>query len=288
MLDKRQIAHAFSRAAQSYDAAAVIQHAVREEQLDRLNLLRLEPKRILDLGSGTGKGSSALSQRYKRSDIIALDLAHGMSVLHKKALPRFRNRIRPLCADQDQLPIADNSVDMIFSNLALQWSQSLDHALQECRRVLSEEGVICFTTVGPDTLIELRQAWQSVDEDQVPIHQFLDMHDIGDAMIRAGFAEPVLDVERYTLTYPNLRSLLDDLKAIGATYADAQRSTSRLTRSKLKALSQSYEAHRLDGSLPLSYEVVFVQAWQPAKSARPQDGSTVAHFPANAIKRRVG
>lgn len=287
MLDKRKIAHSFSRAAQTYDAAAIIQETVRNEQLDRLDLLSIKPDRILDLGSGTGIGSQALSQRYPRSNLLSVDIAIGMLEKQGESLPRFRSRIKQICADQDQLPFADDSVDMVFSNLTMQWSHQLDAVLSECRRVLRKDGVLTFTTVGPDTLHELRDAWQQVDEN-VPVHHFPDMHDVGDALIRAGFAEPVLDVEYYTLTYPNLHSLLKDLKDLGATYSEDTRSRSGLTRETLRKLEQAYKPMLIDGKLPLTYEVVFAQAWIPAQNARPQDGSTVSHFPAADIKRRYG
>ncbi len=143
----------------------------------------------------------------------------------------------------------------------LQWCDDLDAVFAEVRRVLKPGGLLTFTTFGPDTLMELRRAWSSVDG-YVHVNQFLDMHDIGDALVRAGLAEPVLDVERYTLTYPDAIVLMRDLKAIGAHNVTAGRpARAHRPRSRLPRMCAAYEAYRRDGRLPATYEVVYGAAW---------------------------
>ena len=285
LLDKRKVAKSFSRAASTYEDVAVVQQAVLAEHLDRLSFTQIEPERILDLGSGTGTGSLQLAKKYKKTRVIAMDLAKGMLQEHRKKLSRFRNRTDLLCADLDSLPIADESIDLVFSNLAIQWSNDLHQLIREFRRVLRTGGLLSFTTVGPDTLRELRDAWMSIGAED-HIHDFLDMHEIGDALISNGFGAPVLDVDRYTLTYPDVKSLLSDLKKLGATNASADRAKGMMGREMINKLTKSYENQRFEGKLPLTYEIVYAHAWVPAENMRPQDGSTVSHFPISEIKRR--
>ena len=198
-LDPRQVRRSFDRAANGYDESAVLQERVRLELLERLDLLRIDPAVIVDLGAGTGGASRELKRRYRGSRVVAVDIAEAMlrRASRRQGLLRRFDRV---CGDAAALPLRDGSVDMVFSNLALHWSDDPDRAFAECRRVLVPGGVLTFTTYGPDTLIELRRAWAAVDG-HVHVNQFIDMHDLGDALVRAGFAEPVMDVERYTLTY---------------------------------------------------------------------------------------
>jgi malonyl-CoA O-methyltransferase len=213
-LDPRRVRRAFSRAARDYDGSAILQTRVRDELLDRLQWVRVEPSVIVDLGAGTGHASVALKRRYRASRVIAADLSPGMlreAASHRGLLRRFD----VLCADAARLPLRTASVDIVFSNLMLQWCSDPDAVFSECRRVLKPGGLLTYTTFGPDTLVELRRAWATVD-DLTHVNRFIDMHDLGDAMIRSGFAAPVMDVERCTLTYADAHALMRDLKAIGA------------------------------------------------------------------------
>jgi len=284
-LDKRKVAKSFSRAASTYEEVAVVQQAVLTEHLDRLSFAKIEPKVILDLGSGTGTGAQKLSSHYKKSRVIALDIAQGMLQEHRRKLPRFRNKTDLICADLDNLPLENNSIDLVFSNLAVQWSNDLHQVIKELQRVLRTGGLLSFTTVGPDTLRELRDAWNSIGADD-HVHDFHDMHEIGDALISNGFGAPVLDVDRYTLTYPDVKSMLSDLKRLGSTNASSERSRGMMGREMIDNLYEAFEKQRQVGKLLLTYEIVYGHAWIPAEDTRPQDGSTVAHFPVSEIKRR--
>ena len=275
-LDKARVRASFDRAANTYDAAAVMQKLVREEMLNRLDLVNMQPKRILDAGCGTGHASQALMQKYPKAQAISLDLAMGMLHKAQSMSTSFTQRIkqglglskqRLLCADIEQLPLADGSLDMVWSNLAIQWCNDLDAAFTDMHRVLRTDGLLMFSTLGPDTLKELRAA-SSVDEAHVHVSRFIDMHDIGDALVRAGFAAPVLDVERITLTYDDVIAVMRDLKSIGAHNAADGRSRGLQGRGFLKQLTEKYERFRKDGKLPATFEVVYGHAWKPA--ARPK------------------
>ena len=288
-LDRAGVRSAFDRASASYDAAAVLQARVRRELLDRLRPMRLEPRIALDLGASTGHGARALKQLYPSATVIALDIAPGMLREARRNIRAFRRFVR-VCGDAFRLPLADACVDLVFSNLMLQWCDELDVALSEIRRVLAPGGFLTFSTLGPDTLRELRSAWAAADS-MSHVNAFLDMHDIGDAVTRAGLSEPVLDVERVELTYSDVFALVRDLKAIGAHNVTSARRRGLTGRGKWHAMTLAYEAFRRDGRLPASYEVVHGAAW----GAEPRSALTGAghelrgevHIAPAAIRHRA-
>ncbi len=274
-LDQDRVRRCFDRAAETYDAAAVLHGEVRNSLLERLDFTALTPRVVVDAGAGTGHSARALKLRYPKAWVIAIDSSPGML----RAAGRRRSWLRPfsrVCADAERLPLADGSVDMIVSNLMLQWCNP-DAVFAEFRRVLAPQGLLSVSTLGPDTLRELRTAWAAVDAG-LHVNQFTDMHDIGDAMVRAGFASPVLDVERYTLRYVEVQHLAADLRATGTGNAMVGRAKGLTGRKKFAAFRAAYEAFRLDGRLPATYEVVFGLAWTPNTPPRRSgdDGSTVS------------
>jgi malonyl-CoA O-methyltransferase len=258
-LDRRQMRRAFERASQSYDRAAVLQTEVRRRLLSRLEYLKLEPEVIVDAGCGTGHAARELKKRFPHARVIALDIATGMLREAGRNQGWWR-RFERVCADAERMPLADASVDLIFSNLMLQWCDEPDAVFREFRRVLRPRGLLTFSTFGPDTLMELRAAWATVDG-RTHVSRFIDMHDIGDALVRARLAEPVLDVERFTLTYDTALALMRDLKAIGAQNATAGRPAGLTGRAAFAAATAGYERFRIAGRLPATYEVVLGQAW---------------------------
>jgi malonyl-CoA O-methyltransferase len=280
-LDPRRVRRSFERASESYDRAAVLQTDVRQRLLARLDYVKLAPAVIVDAGCGTGHASRELKKQYPRALVIALDLAPGM--LRAAARQRgWLRRFERVCADAARMPLADASVDLLYSNLMLQWCDDLDAVLAEFRRVLKPRGLLTFSTFGPDTLKELRAAWASADA-HTHVHRFIDMHDIGDALVRAGLSEPVLDVEPFTLTYEDTVALMRDLKAIGAHNAAAGRSPGLTGRGRLHAMAAAYESYRSAGRLPATYEVVYGQAWGRALGARSPGE---VRIPADSIGRR--
>ncbi|HVW69264.1 MAG TPA: malonyl-ACP O-methyltransferase BioC, partial [Steroidobacteraceae bacterium] len=286
-LDRPGIRASFDRASGSYEAAAVLQARVADELLSRLEPFRFEPRTVLDLGAGTGRMTAALKKRYRRSLVVALDIAPGM-LREASRHQHFFRRFERVCGDATRLPFADATVDVVVSSLMLQWCEPPDPAFVEIRRVLKPGGFVLFSTLGPDTLRELRSAWAEADGAQAHNHvnHFVDVHDIGDALVRAGLSEPVLDVDRVQLTYPDALALMRDLKIIGAHNVTAGRPRGLMGKAKLRRVQEAYETFRRDGRLPATYEVVYGAAW--GASGRP--ASPVAagevHISPGAIRRR--
>jgi malonyl-CoA O-methyltransferase len=288
-LDKAWLRRSFDRASRTYDAAAVLQREVRDILLQRLELTALSPRVVVDVGAGTGHAGRALKARYPSAYVIAVDSSVGML----RAAGKQRSWLRPfarLCADAERLPLADGSVDLLISTCMLQWSDP-DAAFAEFRRVLAPRGLLSFTTLGPDTLRELRAAWNGAGrgraESELRVMQFIDMHDLGDALVRAGFAAPVLDVEHYTLMYPDVRGLAADLRAVGARNAISGRPKGLTGPRHFAAMQMAYEPFRIDGRLPATHEVVFGQAWAPATAAPRTGNDGAAHVSLDELRQQL-
>ncbi len=280
--DKRRLRAQFDRAAPTFDKAAVLPRTVADRLIERLDVVRLKPSRILDAGCGTGYGTRALARRYRAAQVIGLDVATAMAARARRKAG-WLARSRFLSADAERLPFADASFDLVLSNLMLQWVDPAA-AFAEFVRVLRPEGLLVFTTFGPDTLQELRRAWRDAGDEAPHVHTFLDMHDIGDALVRAGFADPVMDVERFTLTYPDVPAVMRDLKALGAGNAQQAKRRGLTGRARFRRFLSAYEAMMQEGRVPATYEVVYGHAWAPA-SRRTADGQTV-RIPIDKIGRR--
>ena len=284
-VDKKRVRQSFDRAVETYDEHAALQRLVVDQLIESLEIIRIAPQTILDVGAGTGYCARALERMYPRARTILLDISHSMLAYASSKNKRWRSRQRYLCADADALPIASASVDFIFSSLTFQWCNDLDQVFTECRRVLKPEGLLLFSSLGPDTLRELRLAWSEVDGSP-HINQFIDMHDVGDALIRAGFASPILECDVITVNYDDVFGVMRDLRGIGAVNSINGRSRGLSTKRKIKSMAEAYEKYRQGEKLPATYEVVYGHAWCPKPDARAQDGSTVATFPFADIARR--
>ena len=274
-LARQEVQASFDRASATYEAAAVLQARVSNELLERLVPFDFKPAVVVDLGAGTGRMTGELKKRYRRSLVVAIDLAPGM-LQEARRHQQFLRRFERVCGDAMRLPLADASVDVIVSSLMLQWCDPPDQAFAEIRRVLKPDGFVAFSTFGPDTLRELRSAWAEADgvggveQTYNHVNHFTDMHDVGDAVVRAGLSEPVLDVDRVQLTYPDAMALMRDLKAIGAHNVTAGRPRGLVGRARMQRMQQAYETFRRDGCLPATYEVVYGVAWGGA--GRPASG----------------
>jgi malonyl-CoA O-methyltransferase len=264
-LDRRALARSFNRAAAGYDAAAQLQRRVRAELLDRLQYFALEPQCILDLGAGTCQAAVALRRRFARARVIALDIAPGM--LRASPRPGWpRRRFERVCADAYALPLASHSLDLVYSNLMLQWCDRPELVFRELARVLKPGAVLMFSSFGPDTLKELRLAWESVDHG-MHVSQFPDMPQLGAAMMHAGLVEPVMDVEPHRLLYPDVYALMRELKRIGARNAASGRSRGLTGRDRLQRMLAAYEQQRSAAGVPATFEVIFGAAFGPAAEA---------------------
>jgi malonyl-CoA O-methyltransferase len=261
-LDPRVVAASFGAASRSYEAAARVQGAARAELLSRLELLRAPPGAVLDLGAGTGLAAREIKRRYRGAVVTAADIAAPMLEVARRR-SRFWRPVRCVQADARDLPFDDASFDVVFSNLMLQWVTPPDAALAEMRRVLKAGGLLLASSFGPETLRELRAAWQQAD-DGVHVNEFIDVHDLGSALARAGFAEPVLDVDRLVHTYADVRALMRELKAIGAHNMDARRARGLCGRQVFARMESAYEALRGPAGLPATWQLVHAVAWSPA------------------------
>lgn len=285
LLDRGGVRTAFDRASARYEAAARLQAQVGDELAGRLEAFEFSPRVVLDLGCGTGRNTRELKRRYPHALVLALDLSLGMLQQARRHQQLFR-RFERACGDAQRLPLASASVDLIFSNLMLQWCQPLDAAFAEVRRVLRPAGFFAFSTFGPATLQELRSAWARSDGYN-HVNHFIDVHDIGEALVRAGLTEPVLDVDRHEVSYPDALTLMRDLKAIGAHNVTAGRPRSLLGRAHLARMSRAYEEVRREGSLPATFEVIYGACWGAAGRAASPARAGEALIPAGSIRRRA-
>lgn len=288
MIDKYLAQRAFAKAARDYDAVAVLQREIGQRMLERLDYMRLTPNCVLDAGSGTGLCARHLLKRYRQAQIVALDFAFPM-VSYAQRHRHWLRKVQGICADFEQLPLHDASIDLIVSNASLQWSTNIDSTFAEFRRVLRPGGLVLFTTFGPDTLKELRAAWAAVDKHS-HVSPFIDMHDIGDALLRAGFADPVMDMEMITLTYPHLEQLLKELKLLGAHNVTMQRQRGLTGKARWRAVHQAYEQFRQHGVLPSTWEVIYGHAWIPENApeqARKSQDNGLAYVPVTQIGKRT-
>jgi biotin biosynthesis protein BioC len=247
-----QVRSAFNKASSRYDEHAFLQKEIAARLDTKLDVIAGNSKVVVDLGAGTGLLSQNLIKRFPNSQLICLDFAQA-ALIHNPSSHK-------ICADAYHLPLADNSVDMVISSLMMQWCPDLKQLFSEIHRVLKNDGLILFSTFGPDTLKELKKSWSVVDS-ETHVNTFTDMHDIGDQILGAGFQSPVMEMEKLTLTYQTVIDLLRDLKAIGAQTVNT-RSKSLMGKDKFKLMTQMYESYRQDGKLPATYEVVYGHAWK--------------------------
>jgi malonyl-CoA O-methyltransferase len=286
LLDKRRLRASFENAADTYDEAAVLQREIADRLLARLDVVRFQPKDILDVGCGTGYDMQRLSTRYPRARIIGIDIAEAMARRahrNRNLWKRLISRESFFCGDAENLPLANTSVDMVVSNLTLQWCNPLT-VFTEIRRIMRSGGLLMFSTFGPDTLRELREAWRAAD-DGTHVHGFIDMHDLGDMLVHAGFSDPVMDMERFTLTYGDVIAVMHDLKQLGAHNVAHTRNRGLTGKKMFARFRAAYEALSRDGKIPATYEAVYGHAWVPeTEQEYSRDGMAV--IPMHRIGRR--
>ena len=289
--DPRHVRRAFSRAAATYDAAAALQREVQQRLMESLEYLEARvPEVVLDVGAGTGHASALMKKRWPKAQVIALDVAEPMLAQAKRQAGWWKPFQR-VCASATALPLADNSVDVIFSNLCLQYVDDLPAVFAGFRRALKPGGLLLCSTYGPETLIELAEAFHAADE-QPHVSRFAPIAQFGDALMMAGFRDPVLDRDLFTLTYDDLPALMAELRALGATNARLDRRRALTGPGRFKAAAAAYEPmRRADGKLPSSWDVIYAHAWAPQAGAPIREqGQDIAAVPLSAIpiRRRPG
>jgi malonyl-CoA O-methyltransferase len=297
-VDPDAVRRAFARAVDTYDAGAALQREIGARMAERLDYVKITPAAILDAGCGTGEAIGDLGVRYPAARVVALDIALPMVMTARRRVgagrSAFRRLLRPfasrgavepafVCGDINRLPFAGVAYDLVWSNLALQWVNDLPRAFAEFRRVLKVGGLLSFTTFGPDTLREVRSAFTGLDG-HTHTNRFVDMHDIGDMLVHAGFADPVMDMEYVTLTYDSPRALLAELKAIGATNRTRGRPTGLMGRARFARALARLDALRRDGRIPATFEVVYGHAWKGEPRTTPE-GHAIVRLTRPATRR---
>jgi len=255
-LDARSVMQASRRASRFEPQGTILARRSGQELIDRLALLEIVPGNILDLGCGAGIEAAMLSRRYPKARVIGVDICPAR-FQQDKTTPWT-----PMAGDAVALPLGAGVFDLVVANLVLPWCEPVA-AFHEIARVLRPGGAVVFSTLGPDTLQELRAAWARVD-DHPHVHPFADMHNVGDALLQSGFSEPVVDVEMLSFTYGKLTSLVDDLRALGATNAMTNRRRTLTGRRRWQALADAYPPMAQDKDrFCATFEVIYAVAWAP-------------------------
>jgi malonyl-CoA O-methyltransferase len=277
--DRRSVAQAFTRVAAGYTAADFLHREIRASLLERLAPVTLAPAVVVDLGAGPPAATAELAAPFREATVIAVDLAPAML----GAAPQPWQRV---AADAARLPFADASVDLVLGAMLLPWCADATAVLAEVRRILRFPGLFAFATLGPDSLHELRAAWPQPDPHSHTLH-FADMHNLGDALVRAGFAEPVVDAERFNLSYREFDRGIADLRGVGATDLGTTRRRSLTGRRRWSAMRAAYDSRRdADGLLPVSLEVLFGHAWCGDAARRFVEPAGEIGIPVGKIGRR--
>lgn len=280
-VDRNAVARRFALAAADYPQHDFLAREVDGRMLERLDYVRIDPRRILDLGCSRGASLTALQARYPAAACVGVDIAHAMLAAGRRRPPAWRRWLgagasAPFAvqAAAEQLPLAAGSVSLAWSNLLLHWLEHPLPALAEMHRVLEVGGLLMFSTLGPDTLKELRAAFA---DGYAHTQRFTDMHDLGDMLVDSGFSDPVMDMEMITLTYPTLDALFAELRGAGSACAMNARRHGLTGRGRLAAVAAAYERLRIAGRLPASFEVIYGHAWKAAPSKLP-DGRSIIRF----------
>lgn len=279
--DYKALKQGFNKSAETYERHAKTAREIGEHLIERLRPLNLNPERILDIGAGTGKLSRDLLKLYPKARIYCIDLAEKRLRFAKGKRKWFKQQ-HYITADMHTLPFLSESFDLIVSNLAWHWADHLHQAIYEAKRVLKMNGTLMFSTPGPDTLRELRASFAAVSAEP-HINAFLDMHDIGDALLKADLADPVMDIEYFTSYTKNVQELLRELRASGEINYQALRARGLMGKHIFKKMLQHYQQYCTNNKLPVTTEAVFGYAWRkPETSFRLNEGEVA--IPVAAIK----
>jgi malonyl-CoA O-methyltransferase len=278
------IARKLKRATTTYDSAAIIQQEIESRLLERLDFIKLEPKRILNLGSKTGTGSNALLKKYPQAQIINLEITEEMLNFSKTNFPSAQYSY--LCADTMHLPLKNQSIDFVFSNCAVHGFLESQYLFKEIQRILKPEGLFLFSSLGPDTLQELRASFAMIDQYE-HVYPFMDMHDIGDRLLHTPFGDPVMDREILKLHYHSVEELLQDLKLTGSQYIQSSQNRGLGPKNTVEKLKSAYEQYRnADNLLAATFEVIYGHAWAiPESLLHAADAEGIVCIPIAHVQR---
>lgn len=287
-VDARQVRRAFAKVAADYGQADFFAREIDRRMQERLDFVRIEPSCIVDLGCSQGASLAMLRQRYPNVPAIGIDLVPEMLWAGQEKRPGWQRWLplrrgdtpRFVAADAVRLPLKGGSTGLVWSNLLLHWLDDPLPALTEAYRILEVGGLLMFSTLGPDTLKELRSAFA---DGYAHTQRFIDMHDLGDMLVACGFADPVMDMEIVTLTYDSVEAMLGELRAAGATCAMRSRCHGLTGRHAWESVKAAYEMLRMEGKLPATFEVVYGHAWK-AQPKKAPDGRSVIRFDRPAKK----
>ena len=277
------ILNVFDQLAERYDQYAVLQREIGSRLLERLDFRRHEPGVILDLGCATGDSSRALARQFPGANVCALD---GSTAMLAKLKPGHGNGLSGLCADMHMLPLASDSVDLVFSNLTLSWGRDMQAIFTGMRRVMKPGATLVFTCFGPDTLYELKRAWQKMGG-HPPVPAFPDMHDVGDELVRAGFREPVMDADHLTLEFPGLHALLAEMEATGITLIGGENWHRAMCENGSDQLSEAYARSQNGNRFPIVFEIIYGTAFAPEEGqpVKTSEGD-VATFSVDSLRMK--
>lgn len=264
---KSEICNSFARSAKHYDDVSKIQQEIGWRLFERLDIFKMTPHTILDAGCGTGIFARALKERYQEASLFALDFSEPMLQETREKTSQLSS-VFPVLGDMEALPFENASFDLIFVNQAIHWSDTLSSLLGEFHRVLKEDGILLFSTLGPDTFLELREAFLKVDGYE-HTNSFYDMHDIGDLLLSKQFEDVVIDMERIEVHYDSPKDILVSLKRQGVRNLSAGRNPGLMKKSALSLFKEAYQAFCLPSlKYPLTYEVIYGHAISSAKKRK--------------------
>ncbi len=261
---KEKVRRSFDSAAHTYDSVATLQEEVARRMMNNLEFFKVNPEKILDLGSGTGLARKLFAEKFPGAETFEIDISYKM-LSYSRTKHRgwtfwpFNRKHHHICADIEYLPLKPHSVDFVWSNLVFEWGESITRIIENIGRVLRPGGLVMFSTLGPDTLIELKSTFDHL-EVQHPINEFLDMHDVGDKLIAGGLLDPVMDAEILKLEFSSLTSLISTLKKSGSI-SKAQMPSDRIPWCEVEKKYSNFA--QKTQVLPASFEIIYGHAWAP-------------------------
>ena len=266
-LRRRDLRRRLDRAAVHFDDADFVHRTSFAGLMERLEPMLISPSHILDLGAATGAGSRRLNKSFRQARVVSLDLSEPMLRIAKSRRSMF-SKTREIRAEATRLPLQTGSIDLVVANMLLPFIDDLPACFSEVARILKKGGVFAFSTLGPDSLAGLREAWCEIDESP-HVREFADMHDIGDALLKSTLSDPVLDVDTLAINYRNVDKLFEDISACGARNSLAGRRATLTGKRRILDLREKLLQGSPSGDLEIRLELVYGHAWGTGRRSQP-------------------